>query len=94
MRLKTSEYFIKPWNKESKMVFEQLMYRGKTKTKHTHIGSELSRRYPDFAHLGFLDWATTKHRKIPYKTLFQTADNVRMMPKKKGFFFYKIKEMF
>ena len=81
---------MKPWNKESKKILEQLTMDFRASTHNTRLSVDLGKKYHELVELDFLDMATTKYRKKPNKTLFTVPKNVRVIPRNGKFFFYKI----
>jgi len=82
--------YVKPWNKESQRILDQLTMDFRATTMNTRLSVDFSKKHHELIELEFLDMATTKYRKKPNKTIFQVPKNVRVVPQRGKFFFYKI----
>lgn len=82
--------YMKPWNKESQRILDQLTMDLRASTMNTRLSVDFGKKYPELIELDFLDMATTKYRKKKNKTIYSLPKNVRVIPRKGKYFFHKI----
>jgi len=78
---------VKPWNKKEYDIFHRVSQIGRADFHDIDLSRSIGRHYQDLINDGYLEIARVDKKK---KTIILPGENVRIIPQKGKFNFYKI----
>jgi len=82
-----TQFYVKPFNKEHERIFRHLMKNNIAYTNDIKISRSFGRHYPRLINEDWVDIARIEKKK---RTLFASPPEIRIIPRRGKFFFYRI----